>query len=122
MPLSRLEGEPAVFLAKPSETRAQIDRGLRDAGARPTVVMESGNLEVVKAYVADGLGLSLLPAMGITPADRTRLVLKPVPPGFPRRKLALIRRKDRVPGLLAADLLRLLAERFRGEAGGTPSA
>ena len=122
VPLSMLEGEPAIFLAKPSETRAQIDRGLRDAGARPTVVMESGNLEVVKAYVADGLGISLLPAMGITAQDRARLVLKPVPESFPRRKLALIRRKDRVPGLLAADLLRLLAERFRGEAGGTSPA
>ena len=113
--LSTLDGEPAVLLAKPSETRAQIDRGLRDAGAAPTAVMESGNLEVVKAYVADGLGISLLPAMGITDADRERMVLKPVPAGFPKRKLALVRRKDRVPGVLTADLLRLLAERFRSD-------
>jgi len=111
--LPRLEGEPAVLLAKPSETRALIDRGLRDAGAQLSVVMESGNLEVVKAYVADGLGISLLPAMGITEDDRERLALRPVPATFPQRKLALVRRKDRVPGLLAADLLRLLAERFR---------
>lgn len=110
--LTRLAGEPAVFLAKPSETRALIDRGLGDAGARPTMVMESGNLEVVKAYVADGLGISLLPAMGITARDRERMVLKPVPATFPRRRLALVRRKDRVPGLLATDFLRLLAERF----------
>jgi len=111
--LAALTGQPAVFLARPSETRAQIDRALREAGANPTVVMESGNLEVVKAYVADGLGVSILPAMAVGAGDRERMILRPLPPTFPQRRLALVRRKDRVPGLLAADLLRLLAERFR---------
>lgn len=112
-PLSELDGQDAVLLAKPAETRAIIDRGLRQIGVRPTVVMESGNLEVVKSYVADGMGLSILPEMAITDADRTRMTIRSLPPEFPSRRLALVRRKDRAPGLLAGDLLRLLAERFR---------
>lgn len=111
--LATLENEPAVFLARPSETRALIDRGLREAGARPTVVMESGNLGVVKAYVADGLGITILPDMAVTARDHRDLVLKPLPPSFPRRRLALVRRKDRLPGILTTDFLRLLAKRFR---------
>jgi DNA-binding transcriptional LysR family regulator len=76
--------------------------------------MESGNLEVVKAYVADGMGISILPAMAIADGDRERLALRPLPDTFPSRPLALVRRKDRLPGLLAGELLRLLAEQFAG--------
>lgn len=112
VPLDALAGEAAVLLAKPSETRALIDRGLRQGEVSLAVVMESGNLEVVKAYVADGMGISILPAMAIAEGDRERLALRPLPDTFPRRPLALVRRKDRLPGLLAGELLRLLAERF----------
>lgn len=108
-----VDGQPAVLLAPPSETRALIDQGLRDAGAKPAVVMESGNLEVVKAYVQGGMGVSILPDMAIDAGDRERMRLHPLPPPFPRRQIAVIRRKDRIPSMLATDLLRLLAERFR---------
>jgi DNA-binding transcriptional LysR family regulator len=118
--LDALQGEPAVFLAKPSETRALIDRGLRQAGVRTQVAMESGNLEVVKAYVAAGMGLTLLPEMAVTSEDRVRLAIRPLPPEFPRRRMAVVRRKDRAPGLLAADMLRLLAEHFRRGDGPAP--
>jgi DNA-binding transcriptional LysR family regulator len=108
-----LDGQPAVLLARPSETRSLIDRGLRALGASVSVVMESGNLEVVKAYVADGMGVSVLPAMAVAPADRKRLALRPMPAGFPERRIALVRRKDRAPSPLAMDLLRILSAHFR---------
>ena len=116
--MSALDRQPVVFLAKPSETRGLIDRGLEHAGVRPTVVMESGNLEVVKAYVADGLGLSILPELAITQADEDRFTLRPMPKSFPQRRLDVVRRKDRLPSLLAGDFLRLLGERFGARAAG----
>jgi len=112
--LEALDGETAVLLARPSETRALVDRGLEAAGVSMTVVTESGNLEVVKAYVADGMGLTILPDLALAGGDRERLTIRPLPETFPRRRLALVRRKDRLPGLLAGELLRLLAERFAG--------
>ncbi len=111
--LSDLHGQSAVLLARPAETRALLERTLRDAGVRLNVVMDSGNLEVVKAYVAGGMGLTILPDMVVTESDRERMVIRPLPGGFPQRRLAVVRRKDRHPSLLATDLLRLLAERFR---------
>ena len=51
-----LEGRAAVLLARPAETRAVIDRALREVGVEPRCVMESGNLEVVKRYVREGNG------------------------------------------------------------------
>jgi DNA-binding transcriptional LysR family regulator len=117
-----LSGEAAVMLAKPAETRALIDRGLRAAGVELTLVMESGNFEVVKAYVANGLGLTVLPRLAVTAADRRRMALRPLPGAFPVRRIAVARRKDRRPGLLVADLLKLLAEHFRArEADSEPA-
>lgn len=115
--LARLQDEPAVLLAKSTETRALVERGLEAAGVRLRVVMESGNLEVVKAYVAGGLGLSFVPEMALTAADKRRLAVFPLPASFPARRLAVVRRKDRVPSLLATALLKLLAEEFRAAEG-----
>ncbi|MDA1193813.1 MAG: LysR family transcriptional regulator [Planctomycetota bacterium] len=109
-----LNGQAAVLLAKGAETRSLIDRSLRQADVELHTVMESGNLEVVKAYVAGGLGLSIIPEMALTDADRKRLVIRPVPGGMPARKITVVRRRDRTPGLLTADILTLLAEHFRG--------
>jgi DNA-binding transcriptional LysR family regulator len=111
--LAVLQDEPAVLLARTTETRALVERGLDDAGLHLKVVLESSNLEVVKAYVAGGLGLSFVPEMAITEADRKRMAVLPLPDAFPSRRIAVVRRKDRIPGLLATDLLKLLAEEFR---------
>ncbi len=115
--LRDLQGEAAVMLAKPSETRALIDRGLQGAGVNVTVVMASGNLEVVKAYAAGGLGLTIVPDMALTTADRRRLAVRALPASFPARRIAVTRRKDRRPGLLTTGLLKLLAEHFKAQAG-----
>jgi DNA-binding transcriptional LysR family regulator len=112
--LHDLDGQPAVLLARSTETRGLIERGLEAAGARLTVALESLNLEVVKAYVASGLGLSILPAMAVTAADRAALTILPLPAGIPARRILVVRRKDRVPGLLATALLTLLAKQFLG--------
>ncbi len=114
--LRALHGEAAVLLAKGAETRSLIDRGLRAEGVELQTVMESGNLEVVKAYVANGLGLSIVPEMAITPSDRRRMVIRPLPGKFPQRRIAVARRRDRDPGLLTTDLLKLMAEHFRAGA------
>ena len=111
--LAALQDEPAVLLARSTETRALVERGLDDVGLRLKVVLESSNLEVVKAYVAGGMGLSFVPEMALTEADRKRMAVLPLPAAFPSRRIAVVRRKDRIPGLLATDLLKLLAEEFR---------
>jgi LysR family transcriptional activator of glutamate synthase operon len=115
--LHDLDGQSAVLLARSTETRGLIDRGLEAAGARPVVALESLNLEVVKAYVASGLGLSILPQMALTDADRPRMTVLPLPAGLAPRRITVVRRKDRVPGLLTTTLLTLLAKHFRGPGG-----
>lgn len=104
-----LDGEPAVLLDRSTLTRRVIEAGLAAAGARLVPVMESGNLEVVKAYVARGFGVSLLPALAVTEEDRARLAVHRAPAGFPRRRLVVLRRRDRYRSALARALTALLA-------------
>ena len=111
--LGDLRDEPAVLLAKPAETRSLMDRGLRAVGVELRPVMESGNLEVVKTYVREGLGLSIVPDLALTAQDARRFVVRDLPSSFPARKLAVIRRKDRPIGLLAGTLLEQLADHLR---------
>jgi DNA-binding transcriptional LysR family regulator len=108
--LAQLAGEPAVLLARSTETRGLIEQALAAAGVTLAVALESGNLEVVKAYVATGLGLSFVPEMALTAEDRRRMVVLPLPDAVPARRICVVRRRDRQPGLLAASLLELLAE------------
>lgn len=112
--LRELDGEPAVLLARSTETRGLVDRGLEAAGVRLGVALESLNLEVVKAYVASGLGLSIVPELAITEADRQRLAVLPLPAGLAPRRISVVRRKDRAPGALVTTLLALMAREFRG--------
>jgi len=111
--LSEIEGEPAVMLAKPSVTRSVVERGLRAAGTTVSTVFESGNLEVVKAYVARGFGLSFLPQMAVTTEDRARFSVHAIPGDFPRRRLVVLRRRDRFRTRLAKELTAALARHAR---------
>lgn len=111
--VTEIDGETAVLLAKPAVTRSILDRALREANVRLVPAMESGNLEVVKAYVARGFGLSLLPAMAVTDRDRDRLAVHPLPAGFPKRRLVVVRRRDRHRTRLSQELVTLLAEHTR---------
>lgn len=111
--LEDLRGQSAVLLAKPAETRAIADRALHAAGVSLAPALESGNLEVVKAYVAQGMGVSLLPAMAVTAEDRLRMAIRTLPGGGPTRRVAVVRRKDRRPGLLLTALLEVLARHVR---------
>lgn len=120
--LSDLQGENAVLLARPASTRAVIDAGLAAADVTLVTRLESGNFEVVKAYVARGFGLSILPALAVTDEDRKRFAVHALPRSFPRRRLVVVRRRDRFRGKPVQRLTVILAEHSRAARGPRPTA
>lgn len=108
--LRALDGRDMVALERGTVTRDAIDRAFRAAGAEPRVVLETGNIEVQKRYVAIGFGFALLPASALPDADRRRLVTRPLEPGGPdlRRTVVVAFRKDRYVPRPAQALLELL--------------
>ena len=67
--LRELSGEPLLLLDAETRTGGLIAAHFRQEGFEPRVAMDSGSFEVIKRYVAQGVGLSFLPRAVITPED-----------------------------------------------------
>jgi len=81
--LANLANEPMVLIQGETRTGALLRSYFRDQDFTPNTLMDSGSFEVIKQYVAEGVGLSILPEMTLRPEDRRRLT--PIPlPGLPR--------------------------------------
>ncbi len=60
-----------------------------------TVALEVGGWEVIKQYVAMGLGISIVTAICLTEADRARLAAISLARYFPRRSYGVVMRKGK---------------------------
>ena len=60
-----------------------------------TVALEVGGWEVIKQYVAMGLGISIVTAICLTDADRTRLAARSLGKYFPSRTYGVVMRKGK---------------------------
>jgi DNA-binding transcriptional LysR family regulator len=60
-----------------------------------TVALEVGGWEVIKQYVAMGLGISIVTAICLTEADRQRLAARSLARWFPPRSYGVVMRKGK---------------------------
>ena len=60
-----------------------------------TVALEVGGWEVIKQYVAMGLGISIVTAICLTEADRARLAVRSLSAWFPSRSYGVVMRKGK---------------------------
>ena len=60
-----------------------------------TVALEVGGWEVIKQYVAMGLGISIVTAICLTETDRTRLAARSLAQYFPSRSYGVVVRRSR---------------------------
>jgi DNA-binding transcriptional LysR family regulator len=60
-----------------------------------TVALEVGGWEVIKQYVAMGLGISIVTAICLTDADRTRIAARSLAQYFPSRSYGVVVRRSR---------------------------
>jgi LysR family transcriptional regulator, low CO2-responsive transcriptional regulator len=60
-----LASEPFVLFEPNSVTRRTIDRLFTEIGIEPRVVLETENVEILKALVAIGMGLSIIPYQSV---------------------------------------------------------
>lgn len=77
MTLQAVKDEPFLLIDEQTRTGAILRAYFREANFTPQVVLDSGSFEVIKRYVAEGVGLSFLPECVVTPQDR-RLRTRPL--------------------------------------------
>jgi DNA-binding transcriptional LysR family regulator len=70
--LEDLTGQPFVLFETGSNTRRVIDAFFLRAKVEPKVVMDTENVEIIKAMVRAGLGISILPYLAIAREVQSR--------------------------------------------------
>jgi len=79
--LHDLAQEPILLLDPSTRTGMILTQHFQQNSFHPLVTLESGSFEVLKRYVAAGLGIAFLPRIALTPADKkiARLSVRGLP-------------------------------------------
>lgn len=107
--ISRLGGTPLVVLDEATRTGALLREFFIEQDFTPQVALDSGSFEVIKRYVAEGVGLSILPEMVVTKADRKALATVKVT-GLPVIHIGAIWREGAYQTRAARAFLNLISE------------
>ncbi len=100
---SDLTGEPFVAFEAGTAVRAIIDDAARAAGVTLNVVMELRSIESIKRMVAAGIGVGLVSRFALGESEGL-----PCADSRLSRKMAIVRRRERVPSVAAQQFEREL--------------
>ena len=103
--------------AMPSSCRFQVIRLCREAGFEPRITFQSEDYAVIKGFVADGLGVSILPELA---GDHPGIALRPVRGQKPIRRVWAVTRETEARPPAAEQMLGILREVCREYREGTP--
>ena len=110
--LADIARHPQLLPDRRSSTREVVKEIFASQGLELKIGMELERWEVIKEFVAAGLGVALVPSFCISGND-TRLAVKCVGEYFPRRSYGIVTRQ----GQYLAPAARTLAEAIKNEVG-----
>tara|TARA_R110001592_G_scaffold44843_2_gene143862 strand:- start:423 stop:1295 length:873 start_codon:yes stop_codon:yes gene_type:complete len=109
--LEALAGEHFVLLEEATRTGAMLRRFFAEYHFTPQVVVDSGSFEVIKRFVSEGVGISLLPEMVVRPDDPVQSI--PMT-GLPEVTLGAIWRRGAYQSKAQRAFVTMLQERAAG--------
>jgi DNA-binding transcriptional LysR family regulator len=115
--LSELADEPFVLLREGAyDLRDQTLSACRRAGFEPKVALDGGEMDSVLRFVAEGIGVAILPAMVLSDVDpRSGPVAMRLQAPRLSRSLVLARRRDRYFSAAAQEFMRVLRGAAQGD-------
>ena len=93
--LAAIAAHPLILPPRRQVTWRLVDRVFQENRQPYTVGLEVGGWEVIKQYVALGMGISVVPALCLDEPDRQRLAMRPVGHLFPARTYGVAVRRGR---------------------------
>lgn len=93
--LADLSEYPLVLPPKRQVTYRLIDLVFQKNRVPYTVALEVGGWEVIKQYVAMGMGISIVSSICLSDADHERLAVRPLAEWFPPRTYGVVVRKGK---------------------------
>jgi len=112
-----LEGVPLVSMPTESGLRRAIDAAMAKLGVTPTHSVATNQFSSLFGFVANGLGMTIVPASVLPPADDGRLVVRPLSPAITRR-IGVLHRTDRPLSAASEAFLRMLRPLLIDATGG----
>ncbi len=98
-------------------TYQMVDMVFQKHGLPFRVTLEVGGWEVIKKYVALGMGLSIVTSICITEADRERLLVRDMSDYFPRRSYGVVMRRGAYLSPQAERFIDLMSPELFSETG-----
>lgn len=105
---------PAVVHRSNRYVQRIADFILRQHGVAINVAVELDGWNVIKRYVAEGVGISVVPELCLTESDRLWRIR--FDRYFPNRRYGVIMRRNESPSLAAERFIRIMDPAFRGVA------
>ncbi|MCS3748499.1 LysR family transcriptional regulator [Xanthomonas sp. 3793] len=93
--LQDLSPYPLILPPRRQVTYRLVDLIFQQARVPYTVALEVGGWEVIKQYVAMGMGISIVTAICVTDADRDKLATRSLKDYFPTRSYGVVVRKGK---------------------------
>ncbi|MCW2003430.1 DNA-binding transcriptional LysR family regulator [Xanthomonas arboricola] len=93
--LQDLSPYPLILPPRRQVTYRLVDLVFQQARVPYTVALEVGGWEVIKQYVAMGMGISIVTAICLTDADRDKLATRSLKDYFPTRSYGVVVRKGK---------------------------
>ncbi len=93
--LHDLSPHPLILPPKRQITYRLIDLVFQKNRVPYTVALEVGGWEIIKQYVAMGMGISIVSSICLSESDRERLTVRPLSDWFPPRSYGVIVRKGK---------------------------
>ncbi|WP_349811134.1 LysR family transcriptional regulator [Xanthomonas dyei] len=93
--LQDLSPYPLILPPRRQVTYRLVDLIFQQARVPYTVALEVGGWEVIKQYVAMGMGISIVTAICVTEADRHKLATRSLKEYFPTRSYGVVVRKGK---------------------------
>ncbi len=103
--LQDIASHPLILPFSESRIRRIVDKTFKKANLKPHIVLEVMGRDSAKAYVSNGVGLSIMNEYYITPADLRRIRCVDVSEYFGQTQRGIIQRKGRVLSTLHNELI-----------------
>jgi LysR family hydrogen peroxide-inducible transcriptional activator len=108
-----LVNQTFILLGTGSSLASQIQRFCGDHNFEPKIGYRCAQVATVKALVALGVGISILPQVALAAEDRSKIIAKPLVDRTPTRDIGVIRHMQRYQSLGAEQFIALLREHVK---------
>ncbi len=102
-----------ILLGTGSSLQSQVQRFFGDHNFEPNIGYRCAQVATVKALVALGVGISILPQVALAAEDRSKLIVKPLGDRTATRDIGIIRHMQRYQSLGAEQFITLLREHVK---------